>query len=166
MIEILTFLEELSEFIQEGRRHKLSIFCIGNVLKGDDALGPIIAKKLQGQISSDVLLFDTGSQPENFITELRRNNISHCLMIDALEFKGKPGNIGFFDPTEVSDFYGTFSTHYLSMKSLIDFMIQQTGSKFRILGIQPFTLEIGKQVSTPVQNSIERLIKLLKQLLE
>jgi hydrogenase 3 maturation protease len=163
--DIMALLTELTKFLQEGRRHKLAILCVGNVLKGDDALGSIIAKRFKDRISSKIILYDVGSQPENFLSILRRNNVSHCLIIDAVEFKGEPGDIGFFTPLDLEDFKIIFSTHFFSMKIFMDFIARETSIKFRILGIQPLTLEFGKGISNPVKVALESVINLLEPLL-
>lgn len=166
MTDIMTLLEELNNFLHEGHRHKLAILCVGNVLKSDDALGPIIAEKLKDRLSSDILLFDVGSQPENFVSVLKQNNVSHCLIIDAVEFEGEPGDIGFFNSVDLKDFQFTFSTHFLSTKTFINFMTRETGARFRILGIQPSVLEFGMQISAPVKVALEKVIFMLESLLQ
>ncbi|MFX0150395.1 MAG: hydrogenase maturation protease [Candidatus Hodarchaeota archaeon] len=158
----MKLLKELTRFLQEGRRNKLAILCIGNALKGDDALGPIIAKRFKNRISSEIILYDVGSQPENFISILRRNDVSHCLIIDAVEFKGEPGDIGFFSPPDLKDIKMIFSTHFLSMKIFLDFIARETNIKLRILGIQPLTLEFGKGISYPVKVALENIMNLLQ----
>ncbi|MHC4292856.1 MAG: hypothetical protein ACYSTX_01070, partial [Planctomycetota bacterium] len=38
---------------------------IGQVLKGDDAIGPLLVEKLKGKISADII--EAGTVPENYI---------------------------------------------------------------------------------------------------
>ena len=89
----MSVLNELIQFLKIGRKQKLAIFCVGNILKADDGLGPVIAENLTDRIDPDILLVDVGSQPENFVSILKRNKVTHCLLIDATNFEAKPGQI-------------------------------------------------------------------------
>ncbi len=152
-------LKKLKIFLLEARNQKLAILCVGNVIKGDDGIGPLIAERINKFISPEILLFDAGSQPENFISVLRKKEVSHCLIIDAVEFKGKPGDINLFDFHNLEDNDIILSTHFLSMKTLITIIARDSNIKFQILGIQPLTMEFGEQLSAPVKNAAEQIIE-------
>lgn len=92
--------------------------------------------------------------------------MSHCLIIDDMDFKGEPGEIGFFSSVDLKDYQLTFSTHFLSMKPFINFLSRETGARFRILGIQPSVLEFGMQISAPVKVAVEKVILILESLLK
>lgn len=157
----MTAKEELIAFIKAAREEKLAIMCVGNDLRGDDGLGPLIADEIIDKIDKNILLLNTGSQPEYFLTVLVKNKITHCLIIDAVEFQDEPGAIGFFDPKDLQEYQVTFSTHYMGMKLLIDTFEKNTGAKFKVLGIQPINLEFGATMSKEILISVEKLIKFL-----
>ena len=62
--------KELKDFILLGRSGRFSILCIGNDLRGDDGLGPEIYNRLKNHITDDILLLNTGNQPENFLLKI------------------------------------------------------------------------------------------------
>ena len=157
----MSVLNELIQFLEEGRKQKLAIFCVGNILKADDGLGPVIAENLTGRIDSDILLIDVGSQPENFVSVLKRNKVTHCLLIDATNFEAEAGQIGIFEPGDLEDFQVTFSTHFLSLNKFMDFMETESGTKFKLLGIQPKDLAFGNSLSPEIEEAIRKTINLL-----
>ncbi|MHA1214437.1 MAG: hydrogenase 3 maturation endopeptidase HyCI [Candidatus Hodarchaeales archaeon] len=157
---------ELTEFMASSKKGKLAILCVGNDLRGDDGLGPYIAKKLRELRQNGLIVYDTGNQPENYLSVLAREQITHCLIIDAVEFHQEPGSIGFFDPSDLKEYQVTFSTHFLGMKTLIDVFGKSTGAIFKILGIQPKTLEFGSEMCDEVQIAALKLFALLHKLLE
>jgi len=157
----MSVLNELIHFIKEGRRQKLAVFCVGNILKADDGLGPVIGENLVDSIDPDILLVDVGSQPENFVSVLKRNKVTHCLLIDATNFEANPGQIGIFNPEDLEDFQVTFSTHFLSLNKFMDFMASESGTKFKLLGIQPKDLAFGNPLTPEIEEAIRKTIILL-----
>ena len=157
----MSVLNELIQFLKIGRKQKLAIFCVGNILKADDGLGPVIAENLTDCIDPDILLVDVGSQPENFVSILKRNRVTHCLLIDATNFEAKPGQIGIFDPGDLEDFQVTFSTHFLSLNKFMDFMEKESGTKFKLLGVQPKDLAFGNPLTPEIEEAIRKTIDLL-----
>ena len=95
--------EDLISFINSGREQKLAIMCVGNDLRGDDGLGPYIADKITDKINEDILVINTGSQPESFLNVVKREGITHCLIIDAVEFHDEPGALGPDVPDYLAD---------------------------------------------------------------
>lgn len=155
-------LKKLMNFLREGSNQKLAILCVGNVLKGDDGIGPLIAERIKNFVSSEISIIDAGSHPENFISVLRRDRVSHCLIIDAMDFKGNPGDIGFFTFHNLEEDQIILSTHFLSMKTLINLLALES-IRFKLLGVQPLTMEFGEELSTPVSIAAERIIEVFKR---
>ncbi|MHA1972730.1 MAG: hydrogenase 3 maturation endopeptidase HyCI [Candidatus Hodarchaeales archaeon] len=158
--------DELTEFISSAKQGKLAILCVGNDLRGDDGLGPYIAKKLHELTEISTLIYDTGNQPENYLSVLAREQITHCLIVDAVEFHQNPGTIGFFEPNDLKEYQVTFSTHFLSMKTLINVFGENTGATFKVLGIQPKNLEFGSTMCEEVEIAALKLFALLHKLLK
>ena len=159
-------LNDLTQFIAEGRKNNFAVFCVGNILNADDGLGPVIAENLAGKIDPNILLVDVGSQPENYVAVLKRNQISHCLLIDATDFEAEPGQVGVFDPGDLEDFQVTFSTHFLSLNKFMDYMTKETGTKFKLLGIQPKDLAFGNPLTSEIEDAIIKTIDLLVKYLK
>ena len=54
---------------------------IGHPLRGDDALGPSLVKRLDGHL--DALCIDAGSAPENYLGKIIKASPDVILFIDA-----------------------------------------------------------------------------------
>ncbi|MFW9917688.1 MAG: hydrogenase 3 maturation endopeptidase HyCI [Candidatus Thorarchaeota archaeon] len=167
-MEYLSAKEELAAFINSSKNNKnakLALFCVGNDLRGDDGVGSLLAKRLKEKIGEKTIILDVGSVPQNFLGLISKEKISHCLLIDAVEFHAEAGTVGFFDPSDLKEYQVTFSTHFIPMNVFIDYWIEETGAIFRILGVQPKTLDFGAPLSTEVAKAAENIIDLLSSLI-
>ena len=137
---------------------KVVIVGIGHPLRGDDALGPSLVKRLDGHL--DALCIDAGSAPENYLGKIIKASPDVILFIDAVDFNKEPG---FYKILEQEEILKTgFTTHDLSPKMLIEYLSTETKAKMYLLGIQPKDLELGGQISLPVQEALGELERLLR----
>jgi len=152
---------ELVEEIMKEERPSLVILCIGNEERGDDAFGPYVAKRLKRVRERGVVeVMDCGTAPENFTDVIRRIGPTHVIIVDAVDFKGSPGDIILsFEPTfdEVS-----VSTHKPSLTLLAKYIRGSVGSKIILLGVQPKSVEWGSSMSDEVLVASEVVVKALK----
>ncbi|MCX8170900.1 MAG: hydrogenase maturation peptidase HycI [Candidatus Bathyarchaeota archaeon] len=143
---------------------KLVILGVGNVLRGDDALGPEFISRLMGKLPKKVKLIDGGVMPENFIGHIRRFKPSHVLLIDAADFGGKPGEIRLIPPEQISSV--ALSTHSIPLHILAELIGRYVGAKVMLLGVEPKSLNLGEDVSPEVKKSIELGSRILLEILE
>ncbi len=161
--------KEFLSFIKSAKEGKLIIFCVGNDLRGDDGIGPVIYNRLQGQFGKHILLYNVGGSLENFLSVISKENATHCLIIDAVDFGNDEitaGTIGFFKPLDLEDKQVTFSTHFIPMKVFVEYMKENSGVIVRILGVQPKNLDFGSKMSLEVLNAIDKIINFLVPLLQ
>ncbi len=159
----------LLSFIESAKKGKLIIFCVGNEMRGDDGIGSMIYNRLRSQFGTDLLLYNVGGSLENYLSVLTKKNVTHCLIVDAVEFGDNEipaGTVGFFKPSDLENKQVTFSTHLIPMRVLVDYMKKISGVVIRILGVQPKTLEFGAEMSFEALNAIEKIINLLVPLLQ
>ena len=69
------------------------VFCVGSVLRGDDAAGPLLAKKLEDFPVEGWTAVDGGQTPENDLGYLRRLAPRRLLLVDAAAMGLEPGAI-------------------------------------------------------------------------
>ena len=105
--------QELKRF-KEG--HELILFlCIGNDMRGDDAVGPLMAKKLtelfKGQ--QDLMVINAETVPENYTGLIRKEKPSHIIFVDAVEMKMNPGQIRLVKSNEIGNY--SISTHAMPL---------------------------------------------------
>ena len=139
------------------------MLAIGNELRGDDGLGPLFAKKLSQNTndSSNVVVIDGGTVPENFTGSLRNEKPTHVILIDAVEMNGNPGDIEFIEKERISQF--NVSTHAMPISFLIKYLETTSSFKIILIGIQPKKMVLGEEVTLEVENSLNDLVNIFKK---
>jgi len=153
--------ELVEEIMREGKRPSIVILCIGNKERGDDAFGPYVAKRLKRTRERGIVeVIDCGTVPENYTDVLRKIGPTHVIIVDAVDFKGSPGDVILsFEPA----FDGfSVSTHKPSLALLAKYIQAVVGSKIILLGAQPKNLEWGSSMSNEVLTASEVVVKALK----
>ena len=150
--------QALLEALSGLRGSKTVILGVGNVLKGDDAAGPLVCEAVQGDISATVI--NAGTVPENYIRPVIRACPENLLIVDAVDFGQPSGTIRVFKPDEVASF--ALSTHALSFHLFADMIRQEISLETIVLGIQPTHMTIGEKISPAVWESINAVADVLR----
>lgn len=125
---------------------KLIILGIGNELKYDDGVGPFIISKLNNEdLNENVLLINAQTVPENFTGQIRKENPSHIIIIDACLMGLNPGDYKIVNSDEFTNI--GISTHSMSLSYFVKFI---NPDKVIFLGIEPQSLELIDQDSLGV----------------
>jgi hydrogenase 3 maturation protease len=154
----------LKEFLKN--RQKLVVLGIGNDMRGDDALGSLLARKLSNLLkdNQDVTVYDAGTVPENFTGAIKKDNPSHIILIDAVDMKETPGCIRLIAKDEIANY--SISTHALPLSFLIRYLESTGTAHTLLLGIQPKNMDLSDEISIEVEKSITYLLKLLDRLIK
>ena len=142
---------------------KIIFLCIGNDMRGDDALGPLIAKNLEEifQKKLDLMVINSETVPENYTGLIRKEKPSHIIFIDAVEMKMNPGDIKFIHGEEIADY--SISTHAMPLSFMIKYLKSFTDARILLIGIQPKNLEMSHDISEVVKNGVEKLTEIIKK---
>ena len=125
----------------------MKIIAVGNYLKKDDAIALIVADCLKefniikGEIS-----------PENFVKEG-----DSIILIDAVEFNGKVGEVRLFKGEDIKKQH--FTSH--NMTDAILFLSKE----IFIIGIQPKELSYGEGISKELNEKILEITQKVKELI-
>ena len=145
--------------LKEKLKGRVLILGVGNPLKQDDRAGPHFVRnfKLQNPKSKhNVELLDAGVAPENYTGEIKKLKPDTLLVVDAIDFGGKPGSIKVFRGEEIG--IHSFSTHNISLKTFIDFLkMDLPNLSVTVVGIQPKQAGFGENLSPEVGSAIEEL---------
>jgi hydrogenase 3 maturation protease len=153
--------KQLFEQLNKIRGSKTVIVGIGNTLKGDDGVGPLICQQLRlSKVCAEII--DTGTVPENYIQRIIKKTPQNLLIIDAIDFGASPGTISIFKPEQLNA--SVFSTHTLSPRLFIDMIRREIVVDVYIVGIQPTQTQLGQPLSTQVSKSIQLLIDSLSKI--
>ncbi|GAB4317291.1 MAG: hypothetical protein Kow0019_18340 [Methanobacteriaceae archaeon] len=132
-------------------------------MRGDDGLGPEIIRRLSGKsISNDITLINGGTVPENFTGTIKKVKPSHILLVDAVDFKKRPGYIKLVEKEKISNY--NISTHAMPISFLINYLEYSINANIALIGIQPKNMDLNGKLSIEVEKSILYLTDLFKRL--
>jgi hydrogenase 3 maturation protease len=155
-----TWQESLRQWtVLQSRPPRIGILGVGNPLRSDDAAGVLVARRLaQSHLPrrlDSLLVIDSGPAPENTTAELRHFRPEYVILIDAAEMGEVPGAIRVVEIHEIDGM--SASTHTLPLSMLAKFLHLELGCDVKILGIQPYSTEIGDSVSEAVLQAVTEI---------
>jgi hydrogenase 3 maturation protease len=147
---------------------RIAILGVGSQLRADDNAGMLIAQELErseAQINKavDLKVFLGHTAPENLSGEIKKFEPTHVIIIDTADIGKKPGEVAVFGPEDSGGI--SFSTHKLPIKVLAHYLTQSMDCRIIIIGIQPKTLDFGKNVSREVIALIKEISKEIKDVM-
>jgi hydrogenase 3 maturation protease len=151
--------QELKIFAE--KYNKIIFLCIGNDMRGDDGVGPLIARNLAKLFKnqSELLVINAETVPENYTGLIRKENPSHIIFIDAVEMKMNPGSIKLVKYNEIADY--NISTHAMPLSFMIKYLESFTDAKLLLIGIQPKSTGMSNPVSEEVKSGVEELTRII-----
>lgn len=134
---------------------KVVIIGIGNIMKGDDGVGPTFIKMIED--INDYICIDGGTAPENYAGKIVKENPDTVLLVDAVELDKEPGNYEILEENDILD--TGFTTHDISPKLFMDFIRQGCDADIYMLAVQPESMKVGKPLSKEVEKSLDCLVE-------
>jgi hydrogenase 3 maturation protease len=134
---------------------KVLILGIGNTLRSDDGIGSILAVRLQDKIPH--IVYDAGSSPENYLGKIIKDKPDTILLIDAVDFGGKAGEIRMLEGEDIQT-VNFFSTHDASISLAISYLknsLKDVG--IFVLAIQPKILAFGDKLSPEISKALKEI---------
>ena len=128
------------------------IVVLGNELRGDDGAGILFGNLIREHTSLTVI--SGGDAPENITGLVVKKCPDAILIIDAMDFGGKPGDIKLVSSERLEK--DAVSTHG-SLKLFVEYLEKMTGAQIQILGFQPRSLELGEEISPEVSESVRKM---------
>ncbi len=125
---------------------------IGNRLRGDDAVGPIVTETI-GTLE-DAVIYDGGTAPENLLGPLMEMAPANILLVDACDFGAEPGGFRFFDCAAIKLLTARqISTHTLPLALLAE-LLAAAQCSVELLAVQPERLDFGAPLSPSVARAL------------
>jgi hydrogenase 3 maturation protease len=130
-------------------------------MRGDDGLGPLIAKNLTKLFKnqSKLLVINAETVPENYTGLIRKETPSHIIFIDAVEMDRNPGSIKLIKYEEIAEY--NISTHAMPLSFMIKYLESFTNAKILLIGIQPKNMEMSDPVSKEVKSGVAELTRII-----
>ena len=148
--------EDILAASEAGARGGNVVFCVGSVLRGDDAAGPLLAAPLEGWTA-----VDGGQTPENDLGYLRRLAPQRLLLVDAAAMGLEPGAVRRLRAEDVA-VQSLITTHTLPITYLLGELEQMCG-EVTFLGIQPGGTEFFDPVHPRVLAAVESVYAALAE---
>jgi hydrogenase 3 maturation protease len=140
----------------EGKRAVL--LAVGNPLRGDDALGPTLADRLQGRVSETIV--DAGEVPENYVGVVAAAQPEIVVIVDAADFGAAAGEAAIVAPDDLGR--AAFSTHNAGLSLFVQFLRSEIPADVVVIGVQPSSTEYG----APMSPAVEATLGILQGLFE
>jgi len=148
--------------LESSYKHIL-ILGVGNLLLSDEGVGVHVAQRMMElDMPPEVQVVEGGTDGfglVNFITQADR-----MILIDAVKGGGQPGSIYRFDLEDCPPYPDLFKTsvHQISILEVINLssLIGSTPHT-TIIGVEPVCLEMGMQLSPPVEAKIPKVIQMI-----
>lgn len=140
-------------------RGKRVVVGIGNPLRGDDGFGPSLIARLQA--SGRGIYIDAGQAPENYLGRILKEEPDTILLVDVAHLDLKPGEYRLLKPRDIMKC--GLTTHEMSSRMLIEFLLEETPADIFMLGVQPQTLALGQAMSAPLNATLDEVEKLINE---
>lgn len=145
-------------------KKRIAIIGLGNPLRRDDAVGLLILWYLQEnkkELLKTIDLIDGGTSGMKLLHLLK--NYETVLLIDAVDFKGLPGEIKKFTIDEIQNqkiqvFLSTHEPDLLTVYALLQ-ELHEAPVQLVIFGIQPKDISYGTNLSPEIQTILPSLQK-------
>ena len=134
---------------------------IGNLVMGDDAVGVLVAQRLQREyrFADNVEIMDGGTLGLDLLPKLE--NITHLIMIDAVETGEKAGTYVRLCGDELPIALQTkVSPHQMGLKDLlaVSELMGHTPKEMVLIGVQPGSIEMEIGLTAEVQAQLDILV--------
>jgi len=144
---------------------RIIVLGLGNVLCGDDGLGPaVVARMARDSVCDGVELLDGGTLGLSLLPILAGAHVA--VLVDAIRHgDAKPGTLVRIDGDAVLPAVRErLSVHQIGVADLLD-AARLTGrypAELVLLGLVPESLELGVGLSESVQRNVPRLIEAVR----
>lgn len=148
------------ELRQRTQGKKVLILGIGNRLRGDDAVGSILAERLSKKL--DIPIIDAGDVPENYLGPIEASGADLVLVLDAADLGASPGDLSLIEMTQLKAM--GVSTHTANLSLVFRVIPKVRRPEAVLVAIQPEQTEAGQGLSRSVDIAMKGLERLLVQL--
>lgn len=160
-------MQQLRSRIDGWRGRRLWLLGVGNPEQGDDGFGVRLVARLEPLLhggAAPIRLLDTGTCPERYVGLAAQAGCQELVFADAVDVRGAPGAAILAGAEELRTRPVGTSTHRVPLAILAQYA-EGLGCRAWLLGVQPASLERGRELSPAVAGTLEALVELLRQAL-
>lgn len=145
-------------------RGRVAVVGLGETVAGDDGAAMRLVRAL-GRRRRRIRCLEAGTEPERLLSGLGREAYDTVLLVDAVDFGGETGGVGWWGTDEIRSCHPQISTHRLSLGLLAQALSREGRTQVWLLGIQPGSLRRGERLSRAVARTCGGLLRLLCRVL-
>ena len=142
----------------------VKIIGLGNRLRGDDAIGPVVIDELKRWNISGFELIDAGADAFLVLEHLMQSE--PVVIVDCAKMNSVPGEVRIVDSPALDSAVteGAISLHGYSLAEVFR-LAQNTGEipPCSVIGVEPFKIEFNTGLSGIVEEKIPRIIEMIFQ---
>jgi len=142
----------------------LTVIGVGNRLRGDDAIGPLLIDALAGWPDSQLELVDAGSDALGILEFLEGR--PHVIIVDACQMGRAAGSVVEIDPLQIDLILkdDPISLHGLGLAESIKMAesLHMLPEDLKIIGIEPESIQFNGSLSIPVQRALKMAVDIVK----
>lgn len=135
---------------------KIALLGIGNIMRGDDGVGSVLASWLKTKVN--FLVYDCSESPENYLGKVIKDAPEVIILVDAVDFGAKPGELKILQKENLQT-ANLFFTHNVSLGIVVEYLKRHLASDIIILMVQPKTIALGDNLSPEVEKVVKKLEK-------
>lgn len=149
----------LEQWLERWGTARIVFAGMGHVLRGDDALGSVLAQELAARGVPHVI--DAGSSPERAFGTIARAEPEVILFMDAVDFGASPGAAAIFDCGTITARPG--GVGWRATGADLRALRRQLGCEIFLLGIQPQQFDCGAPLSGPTWQAVREMVELVQR---
>ena len=146
---------------------RVAVLGIGNVLMGDDALGPFVVKLLEAawEPHDGLQLIDAGTPGLDLTAYLAE--LDTVIVVDVVKAQGAPGEVRLYDKRELIERPPilAMSPHEPGLREAIlnaDFLEVSPGT-IRLVGVIPGSVDYRLGLSDPVRAALPAVVERIRE---
>jgi hydrogenase maturation protease len=152
--------------LPEARRHpQLTVCCVGNRFRGDDAVALVVGERLRAELPGDALLVVHEGEPTALIDDWGGSDA--LWVVDAVSSGAEPGTVRRLDASETAlpaELFRT-STHHVSLAEAVELAraLGQLPDRAVVIGIEGGTFTVGEELSPAVAEAVDQVVALISE---
>ncbi len=141
---------------------RVTVLGIGNPLRGDDAAGPLVTRRLRP--APGLRAIEAEEVPESHLGAVVASRPDTIVLVDAVEMGAPPGSLALVDTGELVRYAPT--THRVPLDLLASFLAGETGASVFLVAIQPGRTALAGPPSREVEEAAALVAAVMNGALE
>ncbi len=138
------------------KRKDVCIVCIGNPLRGDDAVGLEIGREIE-KFYDKVIVCEL--DPTAYVEKMKK--YKNILIIDGIKMNKEPGSVWILKKEDILDL--PFTTHDIGLRFIVEKFLKER--EVLILGICIEKTDFGRELSDKVKKAKELVVLTIRRIL-